>query len=197
MTTQNTDRWEMLVQMALNWDTEPRYQCVGVILDAFPKPENPLSDIEGYAVNAFVSQVARMFETRNELPGDEAAAPNVTVLHNYGNGSREAILKKYSERPAKEFVQIDTWCQGRWQGDSVINCDDDGDSQTSGSTVELMQGSDVRILISPDTDPKDVVRLLRKAADWVDHAPEMIARQSSRKKSQVATNEADADRIEL
>ena len=61
MSDKHLDRWQVLANMASQWNNEPRYQSIQIILDAFPAPENPLADKEGYAVNAFVSQVAQMF----------------------------------------------------------------------------------------------------------------------------------------
>ena len=81
---------------------------------------------------------------------------------------KEAILKKYAERDPKRFCQIDLWAEG------IFEIGDDGPSITNGSTIELMHGSEVRVLIRPDLDPMMAARLLRLAGDSIEQDPDQI-----------------------
>ena len=44
-----------------------------------------------------------------------------------------------------------------------------------GFTTELMKGSDVRLLIKPDSDPTEIVALLHNAIESIESMPENIA----------------------
>lgn len=76
------------------------------------------------------------------------------------------LLRRYSEREPRRFVQIDGWIEG----DDFIGIDESGHSVCMGATTELMHGSDARVLIpfSAVKKPADVAALLRKFADLVD-----------------------------
>jgi hypothetical protein len=42
------------------------------------------------------------------------------------------------------------------------------DELWTSQTIELMAGADVRVLVRPETNPADAVRMLRKIADRID-----------------------------
>ena len=85
--------------------------------------------------------------------------------------SKEGLLAHYATREPKPFVQIDGWIGG----DDVIVTDDDGLGMTFGFTTELMNGSAVRLLIKPDSDPRKIVGLLQRVIEEVEERPETIA----------------------
>lgn len=64
------------------------------------------------------------------------------------------------------FLQYDGFVQ-MW-GDSVAQCDSDGDALFWGTTYELMSGGvPVRILVSERASAEDVIRILRKVAHLI------------------------------
>ena len=90
--------------------------------------------------------------------------------------TKESLLKHYSRREPKSFVQIDGWYGGKWKGDSEIPTDEYGRSMTWTKTEELMQAADMRLLVVPGSDPKEIVALLHKAAHWIAHHPQIVDR---------------------
>ena len=80
---------------------------------------------------------------------------------------KENLLRRYAEREPKRFCQLDL------DIDDIVT-GGEGPSLTSGATIELMHGCDVRILIRPDLDPKMAVKLPRWAADSVEREPDQI-----------------------
>ena len=80
---------------------------------------------------------------------------------------KENKLRRYAEREPKRFCQLDLDVEDIVTGG-------EGPSLISGATIELMHGSDVRILIRPDLDPKMAVKLLRWAGDSVEREPDQI-----------------------
>ena len=89
------------------------------------------------------------------------------------NKTKGDLLEHYARREPKAFVQIDCWYGGKMD-DDIFHADAAGRTVTSGRVEELMLGTDVRILIEPDGDPKEVVALLREAADMIVGQPDVV-----------------------
>lgn len=90
---------------------------------------------------------------------------------------RQKKLKHYAERDPRRLLQIDGFpgCS-----DDIMAPDAEGDSVLGSRTVELMDSPfSTRILIDPATDPRVAARLLRKAAEWLDREPDLLARMSA------------------
>ncbi len=71
--------------------------------------------------------------------------------------SKAELLAKYAQDEPKLFEQWDGW---HAQHGDALDYDDDGYVVCSCDTFELMQGSDVRILIDPDMPREEVLHLL-------------------------------------
>lgn len=84
-----------------------------------------------------------------------------------------AKLLHYSRKEPKHFLQLDS-CHCPDDGDNVIDPDIDGDRMCAGGTVELMSGSDVRILIPHDVDVSVAVRQIKKLAKWLKSSPDLL-----------------------
>ncbi len=82
--------------------------------------------------------------------------------------TQEKLLEKYRSREPKLFVQIDG-VQVRDNEDNLMQPDDDGFWFQARSTYELMDRTDVRILIHPKIDRRDALRMLKKMIDKVEH----------------------------
>lgn len=82
--------------------------------------------------------------------------------------NKSELIENYSRREPKRFIQIDGWHGGKWANDGIITTDEQGRSMTGGETFELMLGSDVRVLIDPDTPPAEVAALLKNAASFIE-----------------------------
>lgn len=78
---------------------------------------------------------------------------------------KRQLLEKYDSRVPTPFLQMDVFNLGIGQGDCVMAVDDDGHCVMSGTTFELMNGADVRILVKPDTERADIVAMLEKAVE--------------------------------
>lgn len=82
-------------------------------------------------------------------------------------------LAHYASLEPKRFLQLD----GHYipnGGDDGFHPDEDGDDYHASSTVELMEGATVRVLIPFDTDVMVAVRQLKKIAKWLKKRPELI-----------------------
>jgi len=79
--------------------------------------------------------------------------------------TKEDLLKHYSEREPKRFIQYD-FMTG-WEEDDFIRLDCDGDYLSRGETFELMQCADVRVLISDNVRIEDVLRGIKKLHEWI------------------------------
>jgi hypothetical protein len=99
--------------------------------------------------------------------GKERQNVLASMVHRYHEKQTEdaaRVLEKYAGRPLRTFVQVDGWAG--W--DNGI----DPDPRTpyplcGGTTRELMHGSDVRLLIRPDTTRSDVFAILDKMREWL------------------------------
>ena len=91
---------------------------------------------------------------------------------------KAALLVKYGEKEPNEFIQFDGFHMPDG-GDCVMEPDENGYCVTQQNTVELMNGSDVRVLIrKPDAgfiqqcsslpDFHDIAEMLRKIAGYCD-----------------------------
>ena len=80
-------------------------------------------------------------------------------------------LAHYSRCEPKAFCQIDAF---NTAPDYVMRPDADGDAIMGGSTIELMHGADVRVLIPLGADPKVARRQLKKIASWLKSNPGML-----------------------
>ena len=89
--------------------------------------------------------------------------------------TKQEILEHYAEREPKSFVQFDGWYGDKWKGDPIVATDDDGRSMVRGCTTELMYGADVRLLVAPDSDPKEIVALLRQTVEWIESKPDVLS----------------------
>ena len=126
--------------------------------------------------NLFFGACATKWSTKPIDPGDSVAevADELTEASDRParteRWSKEGLLEHYATREPKSFVQIDGWVSG----DDAIVTDDDGLAMSSGLTTELMNGSTVRLLIKPDSDPTKIVVLLHRAIEEIEDRPETI-----------------------
>ena len=81
--------------------------------------------------------------------------------------TKRELLEKYQTREPTLFVQIDAIKTA--DGDNLIRPDEDGFWFQARQTFELLDPVDVRVLISPRTNPKDVRVVLKKLADRIGH----------------------------
>jgi hypothetical protein len=82
--------------------------------------------------------------------------------------TKRELLDKYQTREPTLFVQIDAM-KTMADGDNLIQPDEDGFWFQARQTFELLDPIDVRVLISPKTDRRDVRIMLNKLADRIDH----------------------------
>lgn len=84
------------------------------------------------------------------------------------SSDKAECLRHYTECEPQEFVQYDGFNPPTWPVGPGSE-DDDDDEVWMGRTWELMTSSPrVRVLIPPDADGADVVRLLTKIAAWIE-----------------------------
>jgi hypothetical protein len=69
--------------------------------------------------------------------------------------TKESLLEKYATKEPTEFLQIDWFTQ------------EDDFQFTAGMITELMSGSDIRLLIKPETKKADVIHALCLMIDWI------------------------------
>ena len=74
--------------------------------------------------------------------------------------NKETLLEKYSRKDPKRFVQLDGFVLKGW--DDVMKPDKQRHVVMAGETFELMVGTEVRVLVNPQSGKKDVVALLKK-----------------------------------
>ena len=86
----------------------------------------------------------------------------------YGNK-----LASYASREPKSFLQLDAFYYP--YKDDASFPDKDGDTLMAGGTIELMDGTSVRVLIPHDAKPKDVVRQLKKITKWLSKDSNLFA----------------------
>ena len=89
---------------------------------------------------------------------DNAKEPKVQQV------TKEELLEHYKQREPHRFIQYDGFIA--WFEDD--HADSDGDTVWCRETVELMQGSTVRLLIDPDAAKDVVIRVLRKLCGWIE-----------------------------
>ena len=77
---------------------------------------------------------------------------------------KKELLEKYQTREPKLFIQIDA-IKTTGDEDNLMQPDGEGFWFQARHTYELMDGVDVRILISPKADRRDVVSMLKKMMD--------------------------------
>ena len=82
-------------------------------------------------------------------------------------------LSHYARRDPKCFLQLDGF-HVTHGGDDVMRPDEDGDCLHASSTIELMHGAAVRVLIPEDTDRKTAIRQLKKLAKWLKRNPDLM-----------------------
>jgi hypothetical protein len=80
--------------------------------------------------------------------------------------TKEELLERYQARKPKLFVQIDAF-KTAGDEDNLMQPDGDGYWFQARHTYELMDGVDVRILINPSADRKEVVSMLEKMMDKI------------------------------
>ena len=80
--------------------------------------------------------------------------------------TQKELLEKYQTREPKLFVQIDALKTGGNE-DNLMEPDGDGFWFQARHTYELMDEVDVRILLNPKADPKEVVSMLKKMMDKI------------------------------
>ncbi len=97
-------------------------------------------------------------------------------------------LAHYAQREPKHFLQFDCFYMPGG-GDSDMHPDENGDYTTANSTVELIHGSTVRVLIPHDTDPVVAVRQLKKIAKWLKREPMLI--------KELVINPMECERMEI
>jgi hypothetical protein len=81
--------------------------------------------------------------------------------------TKRELLEKYQTREPTLFVQIDAFKTAA-DGDNLMQPDGDGFWLQARHTFELMDSVDVRVLISPKADRKDVRVVLKKLMDRID-----------------------------
>ncbi|OGP87443.1 MAG: hypothetical protein A2156_13500 [Deltaproteobacteria bacterium RBG_16_48_10] len=81
--------------------------------------------------------------------------------------TKKELLEKYRTREPKLFVQVDAF-KMTGDEDNLMQPDGDGFWFQARHTYELMEGVDVRILINPKADRKDIIRMLEKMRDRID-----------------------------
>ena len=75
------------------------------------------------------------------------------------------LLEHYAGKEPKPFIQYDCFVDAK--PDDVMSPDADGDGLFCLDTHELMYGSSVRVLITPETSRGDAIRALRKIRKWI------------------------------
>ena len=85
-----------------------------------------------------------------------------------GKPTKKELLEKYQTREPKLFVQIDAF-RTTGNEDNLMQPDEDGFWFQARRAYELMDGVDVRILINPKADWKDIMLMLKKMIHKVDH----------------------------
>ena len=83
------------------------------------------------------------------------------------SAQKRELLAKYREREPKRFLQFDGFVVSPDTVDDIMRPDVDGHCIFSTETVELMHGSNVRMLITLDTTQDDAIQLLGKIQDWI------------------------------
>jgi hypothetical protein len=82
-------------------------------------------------------------------------------------------IAHYAQREPKHFLQIDgIFAAGRYDEQTPIDLE--GDFLDACRTVELMHGSNVRVLIPQGTHPKVAIRQLKKMAKLLQTKPELM-----------------------
>ena len=80
--------------------------------------------------------------------------------------TQKELLDKYQTREPKLFVQIDAF-KTAGDEDNLMQPDGDGFWFQARHTYELMDEVDVRILLNPKTDRREVVSMLKKMVDKI------------------------------
>lgn len=75
-------------------------------------------------------------------------------------------LAHYAKKDPKQFLQMDGFYLPNG-GDDSMRPDDEGDCLHASTTVELMYGATVRVLIGPAADRMVAIRQLQKLATWL------------------------------
>jgi adenine C2-methylase RlmN of 23S rRNA A2503 and tRNA A37 len=83
-------------------------------------------------------------------------------------------LANYASKEPKVFLQLDGHYLPEESNNGNDRHDADGDEMKVKSTVELMEGSTVRILIPFDTDINVAVRQMKKLAKWLKRNPKFM-----------------------
>lgn len=82
-------------------------------------------------------------------------------------------IAHYAQRKPKHFLQLDAVFAPE-DSEGQIQIDLEGDSLDARGTVELMHGSNVRVLIPQETHPKVAIRQLKKLAKLLKAKPELM-----------------------
>ena len=82
-------------------------------------------------------------------------------------------LAHYASREPKKFLQIDGFYLPEG-GDDFLRPDKDGDCMHGTATIELMQGTYVRVLIPYETNAKVAARQLKKMTKWLKKRPDLM-----------------------
>lgn len=132
------------------------------IIAAFNIAGDEAAKLSNEELNRVIQAVSEYAGADN--PSKEIACRAVELV--ISQRKRNALLAHYATKIPTAFYQYD----GFIEGDYAVGKDDDGHGVTVSRTIELMGGSDVRVLI-PCTghgDPTVLATLLRKIADWVE-----------------------------
>ncbi|HSB07384.1 MAG TPA: hypothetical protein VLK23_19570 [Thermodesulfobacteriota bacterium] len=85
-----------------------------------------------------------------------------------GNPTKKELLERYQTREPKLFVEIDAF-KTTGNEDNLMQPDEDGLWFQARRAYELMDGVDVRIMIDPKANWKDVMLMLKKMIHKVEH----------------------------
>jgi hypothetical protein len=78
--------------------------------------------------------------------------------------TKDDLLRHYADRNPKAFRQFDGWLDA----DEIMGRDPETSRALNASTtLELMRGADVRVLIPLSTTRAEAVTLLREIAAWI------------------------------
>ncbi len=105
-TARETDRWQILERIAYTLDGEPQNskrirEALGAALIAFPRPLDPKTDFEGWAVRRFLEEVASYQDAL--VAGCEVLAKR----REEESRARARLLEAAATRPVIEVVEFE------------------------------------------------------------------------------------------
>lgn len=103
----------------------------------------------------------------------------------FGEQVKRNLLEHYGSKDPHSFYQYDMFSDA--VPDDVVWPDKDGDALFISSTLELMSSCPtVRVLVPAGASYRDVVRCLRKVADWLEEDTDLMWRKQMLKRHPVA-----------